>query len=602
MGFVFGIVKNESIALSRDIVNKARGLNFGMGVFDKFSEKDGEYYFIQKAKQMNGSGSEIYQDDLTGNWIATVGSWFHGSGICSGDEKKLLDLINKNGVQGAVKEIEGFFVILFWNNEKSVLSIVTDIIGSCYCFYRIIGGNVVFSSSSLFLAKFDKVTVDVRSFQEFFNLGIIYGNKTFFNEVKRFDSSSVISIYNGKISSEKYWNIDHVREDSKSLADSVEKFNNCLTDCVGKCLLLSKNPVVDLTSGFDSRVIVTAFINSKNKFSTNVVGSEGSKDVVISNELAKLYDIPHYNIETEDKITFDHLCSLLWLTDGEFDLFEYSKIYATHLKLSRLFDVGFNGSFGELARGYWWELLTPGVGRCQPIDSMMLCKKRFAAQVAPVKLRHLNRDDLYARLATEIEAILKPIFDKRNTFQMDCCYLHMRMRCWQGRIASSTNRIWPCFSPFMFREMIESLLKMDPQVKRNDRLYRNFLARANPSWAQYVTESGCPAEPLTIRNLAKFWPVPFNLIQKAIQKIGVRFDSANKRDRLLKNWKIRQEILQDARFKDFFMLEHMVAGSLLNCSQLEVFMKGCISPEFDHHIFWQRLMTYEIAMRAVDLN
>ena len=34
-----------------------------------------------------------------------------------------------------------------------------------------------------------------------------------------------------------------------------------------------------------------------------------------------------------------------------------------------------------------------------------------------------------------------------NTSQMDNAYLTLRMQRWQGRIASSTNQIWPALSP-----------------------------------------------------------------------------------------------------------------------------------------------------------
>ena len=162
--------------------------------------------------------------------------------------------------------------------------------------------------------------------------------------------------------------------------------------------------------------MVTGFVNQNKKICTNVVGDVKSKDVIISKELARLYNLSHYHVETENTINYEHFMSLLWLTDGEMDLFEYSNIFKTHLWLSKKFTIGFNGSFGELARGYWWELLVPDVGKCQRVDSRMLCKKRFAAQEAPISLIELNHHGLIDRLVAEIDHLLDPIRGTRNTF------------------------------------------------------------------------------------------------------------------------------------------------------------------------------------------
>lgn len=601
MGILVCVIKGGCVNTFESIVEKSNKILSKIDLFNPLEKKESQFYFFQKMQRINANCQGFYHEMSNGNWLATSGTWFHNSGISSGDEKKLLEIICKNDINSVVNNIDGFFNLMFWDEIEKKLCIVTDIIGSAYCFFRIINDCIIVSNSSYFLAKLGRVTIDLESFQEFFNLGIIYGKKSFFNEVKRLDFSSIISIKNGSIESKKYWRAENIHEIECSIDEAVDKFSECLSSCIDKSEGVSSNPVIDLTSGFDSRVLVTGFINQNKKFSTNVVGNNKSKDVIISKELAAIYNISHNHVETKKTINYEHFMSLLWLTDGEMDLFEYSNIFNTHLWLSKKFNIGFNGSFGELARGYWWELLVPNVGKYQRLDSRMLSKKRFAAQVAPISLIELNHQELIDRLAAEIDHLLDPIRDTRNTFQMDCCYLFMRMRCWQGRIASATDRIWPCFSPLMLRQMIELLLALPPEIKNNDRLYRNFLAKVNPLWAKHRTESGCPAEPVMFKNAYKFWPIPFNLMRKSMQKvsgiIGVNFLS----NRLQKDFKFREAVSRDKRFRDCLDLNYMVSGILLENEKLQNILEQSKLSNFKYQISWQRLLTYEYIMKNVDI-
>jgi hypothetical protein len=62
-----------------------------------------------------------------------------------------------------------------------------------------------------------------------------------------------------------------------------------------------------------------------------------------------------------------------------------------------------------------------------------------------------------------------------NTLQMDSAYILMRMQRWHGRIMSSTNRLWPCVSPFMFRRVLEVMLATRANDRRRSLLIRGIL-------------------------------------------------------------------------------------------------------------------------------
>ena len=85
-------------------------------------------------------------------------------------------------------------------------------------------------------------------------------------------------------------------------------------------------------------------------------------------------------MEVESERTATVLADSLALTDGEYELLEYGRIAAIHrAHAQRGFSTSINGSFGELARGYWWELLFPWLGAVRPLDAKQLARKRYAA-------------------------------------------------------------------------------------------------------------------------------------------------------------------------------------------------------------------------------
>src|SRR5690606_37527816 len=95
----------------------------------------------------------------------------------------------------------------------------------------------------------------------------------------------------------------------------------------------------------------------------------------------------------------------------------------------------------------------------------------------------------------------------------------MRMRSWQGRIASSTDRIWPCLSPLMFRAALEPMLRCRSDGRRRHRFARRLLRRLAPELAALPLESGGPADVPTVANAWRFLPEVWRRGQKAARRV-----------------------------------------------------------------------------------
>jgi hypothetical protein len=181
-----------------------------------------------------------------------------------------------------------------------------------------------------------------------------------------------------------------------------------------------------------------------------------------------------------------------------------------------------------------------------------------------------------------------------NTFQMDHAYLMMRMQRWQGRIASSTNQIWPCLSPFMFRSVLETMLETRAMSRWRSLMIRKMLTRHSPIMAAYPLEHGFPAEPTTWKNFYRFFPLVKYFGEKVAGKIklgGKTMANPDGADLRLQLWSQQpvQELLRPSNMK---------LSESMDSSPLTSFLERSKEKDFDFAEQWARVLSLECALEV----
>ncbi len=550
--------------------------------------------------RQNGSGGEIVTDPETGSWLLSSGTWFHEEGYSSGAESRLLRRYLETDAKRLGRELEGFFVLVIGDARTREVIVITDIIGSCHCFERSLPDGTALSGSSLLLAALGNVHLDSAACQEFAYTGIIYEDRTFYREVRKLGPASIFRFVGGeKKSEEKYWRATEVKSESLHGDSAVDALWEEMTRAAKRVHMLHANPVCDLTGGYDSRALVAAFLGAGVRCSTAVFGDPKSADVRISQALAQKLSLPNLHSEPMQQISFEQVEACLPLTDGEYDLVNYAQIREIHQRLSAQFGISINGSFGEVARGYWWELLFPRIGARGPLDAHKLAERRYAAQRFDGSMFPAGeRLDLTAHFAGVIERTNAGLSDLPNTFQMDHAYLMMRMQRWQGRIASSTNQIWPCLSPFMFRSVIERMLGTGAMLRWRGLMIRKMLARFSPQMAHYPLEHGFPAEPATWNNFYRFLPLANYFGGKVIGKISGKLGLKKAAKSAEGSIDPRLQLWRDEQVKELLQPANMQLASYVDSAVLANFMTRSRQREFSFADQWARILSLECALQA----
>ena len=550
----------------------------------------------------NGSGMPIVSDQATGSWLLAIGTWFHEDGYGVGSELRLLNRYLYIDAIRFAKELEGFFIIVIGDARTRETVVLTDLIGSCHGFMRSWKHGTVLSSSSLMLAALGDFRLDPVGCQEFLYTGIIYEDRTIYEEIKKLGPAGVFRFAEGVLKSQqRYWRITDVAFESLDDKNAVRALKEKLVHSAEKVGRIFSNPVCDLTGGYDSRAVAAAFLMAGVKFSTTVSGPEDSPDVSVSRGLAQELGVPHLYLEPREQLSFEEVKNGLAFTDGEYDIVGYNRVLKIHRALSERFDISINGSFGEVARGYWWELLFPRAGAPLKLDAQRLARLRYAAEAFDSLLFPQDiRLSLISHFAGIIERTNAGLGQLPNTSQMDHAYLMMRMQRWQGRIASSTNQIWPCLSLFMFRSVLETILMIKANLRRRGLLIRRMLAEFQPRLGNFPLEHGFPALPVTWKNCYRFWPIlryyRKRIIAKAVQKAGGTWASSPSSPNQLPP---RLKLWQEEEVRELLDSKKMRMGSLADKKALDNFLSHSKEQDFQFNEQWTRMLTLEYTLRVL---
>jgi hypothetical protein len=456
---------------------------------------------------------------------------------------------------------------------------------------------VALSTSSLLLAALDDATPDTMACEEFLSTGAVYEDRTLFREVRKLEPATVYRFADGALAEAiRYWRMTDLDPDVFDGEDAAQCLGERLICAADRIAATYRRPVCDLTGGYNSRLVVAAFLNAGVEFETAVVGLDTDPDVIISRALSKLIGAPNSRLKPAEVLQGQRLEEALRLTDGECDLIHFARVHSPRDGLSARFDVSVNGSCGEIARDYGWNMLFPKVGRREPIDYRELATRCYAADpCSPDLFPPGAAFDIVGRLAMIIRRLNEGLDGWPNTAQMDHAHLALRMQRWYGRIWSGVDQVCPSVSPFMFRSTLETALQTTANTRRRSRLVRGLMSMLSHRLAAYPLEHGYPAAPFTLRYLPQFVPAAWRCAKKAWDTAQERYfasQPAPKPDRL--------RLLHDDEIRETLNPATMRLGRLIDPSLLRSFLESSRQVCFAFDRQWRRVLAAEMTLRFVN--
>lgn len=461
---------------------------------------------LRLATAPNGQGvapALVQGDD--GIWLVALGTPLPRASQ-AWDSAEQLASYRRHGVEPLARSLQGQFALVIGDPSAGAVHVLTDRCGSLHLFLAERDGAVFVSTSSAVLGEAQ--ALDPGGVHEFVATGIVYEERTLWEGVRKLAPATVTTIDRHGVTQQRYWRLADLDLESLSADQAADALQAGLSDVLRRLPGEGPPPVADLTGGYDSRLLLCGLLAAGQPFATTVSGPAESADVRVAGGIARELGLAHGHVPPGPSPDWERFDCALRMTDGEYDAFDYARILYTHRQLSRRYRMSLNGSFGELARGYWWELLWPRLGRVAPIDARLVAARRFAATPYDTTLfSSQGRLPLVEHMAAVASRVLSSASGLPNTAQMDWLYYSMRMHRWHGRIASSTNQLWPSVSPLSFAQVLDPILMARHEARFRSLLARTVFSRHAPRLAAIPLEHGHPPAPASLLNWWRFSPL-----------------------------------------------------------------------------------------------
>ncbi len=578
----------------------AAAVRLGLGAPRSHAAGDG--FAVWTFTRADGSGADVATDPDRG-WLASAGSWYDSTGShAAGDESHLLQRCDPDsGLVPVASELDGFFALCHGSvHRPDRIQLLTDPIGNHHVSVRAGDGVLAVACSPALLAALDPaVTLDPVAAQEFLSTGILYEDRTLWNEVRKLPPGVLLELGPGH-RRELLRTFDlpslaaELRQEGELAGDAaVEAFAAGIRSALDRILPTFRRPMSDLTAGWDSRLLTAFLLDRGADFATTVTGPEDCADVRIAAQIAARFGIDHRVSPITIPTDRTRLERTMAYCDGEVDVVDYARIAAIQETYAGSFHGSFNGSFGEVARGYWWEILQPSPSARRPLDCERVARLRYAAGTPSHQLwPTAERLEPRRHFAGILQRCDQQIEDATLALRLDHTYLRMRMRCWHGRIASSTDRIWPCVSPLAFRSVLEPLLRTRPAERHRNRLAARTLARYAPDLARMPLEAGGTALPRGLhvawRSLPPVW-VELRRKFRALRRRGQLRASTGAGAARLALW-------QDPTTRAWLESDDWALGETVDRDALRKLLRASREPQFALEPVFGRLLALELAL------
>lgn len=542
----------------------------------------GEGTRVATFARRDGSGGALAVDPRGRGWLAALGTWFHDSGLASGQEAELLELIARRGFARVAAELDGSWALVRGRDGR--IDVATDRVGECRVYVVRSGDTWLLSGSSLLLGALTGAAVDPTGCQEFLCTGVIYEDRSLFSGVERLLGGRCTTFTPAERRELPIW-APPTRLPQLGLDEAATALFEGLRGAADRIARRFDRVACDLTGGYDSRAVLAGFLAAGHRVDTTVRGDAGDADVTIAGRIARQQGLALHRYPARIDGAADHLDEALRLTDGEYEIGEYAAIALLHEDLSQHHEISVNGSFGEMSRGYWFELLGRDAARPGRLDARRIARARYATGSFDADLFDApTRIDLGEHMAAVVARAAEGLEDLPLGTQLTITYARVRMAGWQARIASATNRIWPCVSPFLFRAPFDLPLRTAPEVMRNGRLVRRMLELHAPDLARLPLADGHPAQLLRWHNAHRFLPWAGHLARRVLDRVARPLRRGSGAPRSAPD---REELS-----------DRLAGCGAFDEAALDRFLSAAASPGFGYHDQWLRLRTLDRCLAA----
>jgi asparagine synthase (glutamine-hydrolysing) len=422
-------------------------------------------------------------------------------------------------------EIDGQFALVAYDARSEKVTVAADALGLQALHAADRNGLTYVSTSSLALARHLRSAPDRFGFASFLRAGYLFGAQTLWEGVERLEPATELGFGPSEVERTTYWRPEIDRDVSRLGFDAA--VDHCLEialETYGRRLARRRDAWVDLTGGYDTRLLALLLTHAGVTFDANTRGDPVGADRRIARQLAGTMGWRLEEIvvpDDWDRTVADVLPTAAAWADGTLEVLELSWVLWAHARLAREHPLLLIGGGGEHLRGFAWrqEFLQGGKSTRVNWDNWLDMR-----MLHPMDVSLFETDptaDVRADMRGRMGAWVAPYADELNTTQLDVLYAY-KMTGHFGAYRSADAAHLHAELPFYFRPVFTAAFSTSHRHRDNHRLMRHLISRLDRKAAAIATSTGGPAEPWRPTNLHRFFPYYTQIGRKAANKLSQR--------------------------------------------------------------------------------
>lgn len=497
--------------------------------------------------------------------------------ISTTDNELLSNIYNSTGSFEFLKDIDGYYAIVLYDKKGKIVYLITDRYGFKPLYWGLINGDLVWSSELKgFLSYADfKPVIDREAVKEFFDIGYLLENRTWFEGVELVPPASVLAfdLEKSKVEIRHYWswhNIKPIKEpiDKREIA---EELGRLFKQSVHKRVENDERIGISLSGGLDSRAILAAVPDDYKPLHTYTFGQEGCDDIKIASKVSKIKGATHHFYYMSSRDWFKKRAENVWRIDGNLNLLHMHALEST-LYMKKHFDINLNGFAGDLVLGGSYL-------RSKKLDAKI--NSKIVKEKTNFKKEISNFKDWY-------------LIDKTDPY-----FINNRVRRFTNSGTILVAQLIEQRKPFFDNNVIDFVYSLPDSLRYESHIYNKMLLSAFPEYFGKIPwqKTGYPISyPDQLVRAAKFKNRIINKLKREAKRFGLNFiDLNNYTD--YPNW-LRQEPAKSF-FENILYSKNAIYPAHVDKAEVQRYLSDHMQNKANYHNELCIALTFELWLQQV---
>lgn len=468
--------------------------------------------------------------------------------ISTTDNELLSNIYNSTGSFEFLKDIDGYYAAVLYDKKEKIVYLITDRYGFKPLYWGLINGDLAWSSE---LKGFLNHTtfmpvIDSEAVEEFFDIGYLLENRTWFEGVELMPPASVLSfnIKESKINITHYWSWSEIKPIKGSIDDEkeiAEELGRLFKQSVCKRVRNNERIGISLSGGLDSRAILAAVPENYKPLHTFTFGQKGCDDIRIAQKASEVKGIEHHTLILDSDNWLMPRISGVWKSDASFNLLHMHGGMEFYDEYKKYIDFNLNGFLGDAILG-----------------------GSYISEDQSVEYKVRNRGRRFINQALLLgEAWL----------------IHRR--------------------PFFDNDLVSLIFSIPESLRQGSYIYNKMLLSAFPEYFNKIPwqKTGCPISyPDQLVKLIMFKNRIINKLKRESKRFGFNFTDLNNYTDY-PNW-LRQEPARSF-FENILYSKNAIYPEYVDKAKVEKYLRDHVQNKANYHNKLCTALTFELWLKQV---